>query len=711
MKNIKTLSTLVLAAAVIATAQTVNATTIMTGDTGLGVGLGGAVIVRYTGGYTGCELGNNSATLGFDSNATVNWSALNLNQGEALNFNANDGVNGITVVNTVTGNASYIYGNISANEGISKLIISNPNGMLFDGCHFTTAGDVELNAPYVEGQDAYHNIVTGNGSYDQVIIKFQNSNVDVGGEFSIIAPNVNLRNSHFGLGAGKSLRLSTTDGSTFSTTGTTFTGDRETDGRYGTGYRSVTLYSIEVDGNVEIVADEKGDMVSINGNTTINGNLDVDSNSVYVNLANSASQNLTVTGDANIHANGSIASISRANIGGNLNVQNDNGVVEIRNVNVGNNMSLVTDAGETPNSKGVKSEVWIAGDNHVGGNVFISALHNIFFGSRLNQKGSLTAGGNVTAHAIDGHVVVTSDITADNISLWSDNYNILSNGEAVLSANTYEFYSNGYIGGLGTCIVEHGAEAQDLRSIVESYTFVPSLEVLAENGIMYADDTFNNLRNSKALILNGGTITNIIAKYAKIDSLGDLKIEHASIGEDMRISAIDSNLDLSSDDIHARVIYVGDKTDSLTVATESRDFVTSFFSIHQGDIHGPASLRPDEVLTGELADMHNTPKEGLERAEDTTLINGKGAPVNPPVDPVDPIDPVNPTDPTSVDSSDNVKVLNSMNNDLLSQATDAAPVNTPTAYAADLDDDDNASAPIRQNVDGSVTIVKEMVAD
>jgi hypothetical protein len=36
-----------------------------------------------------------------------------------------------------------------------------------------------------------------------------------------------------------------------------------------------------------------------------------------------------------------------------------------------------------------------------------------------------------------------------------------------------------------------------------------------------------------------------------------------------------------------------------------------------------------------------------------------------------------------------------------------APVNTPVAFAADLDDDEEG-APIRKNVDGSVTVVRAM---
>ena len=113
--------------------------------TGLGGGIGGAVIDSTQGGYAGMNgAGTGNVDLNFNGNAHVNWGSLNINKGESLNFNAIDGKNGLTVVNTVNGGMSQIYGNINANDGIAKLIISNPNGMLFDGAKFTTAGDLQL---------------------------------------------------------------------------------------------------------------------------------------------------------------------------------------------------------------------------------------------------------------------------------------------------------------------------------------------------------------------------------------------------------------------------------------------------------------------------------------------------------------------------------------------------------------------------------------
>lgn len=736
MKNIKTLSTLVLAAAVIATAQTVNAAI----DTGLGAGLGGAVIDSTQGGFVDTTgVGTSNVGLNFNGDSWVKWDTFNLNSNETLNFNAVDGASNLTILNTVNGanGMSQIYGTINANEGIGHLIISNPNGMLFDGAHFTTAADcnLSLNATpmYAEFDDDNNMTVVDrrytqqevgqfnawNPGYNVVKVELKDSNFNIGGDFSIVAPNINIYRSTLNLNGGKgTLKLTTADGSNFD--GGWITGNhndmgRDDDPRSLAGLKGINLQAIEVDGNVEIVAGSQGDIITIHNGGHISGNLDIDSNDcVAINMLSYKSAPLTVDGNVNIVANGEIASVNNTTVGGNLDVYNKSGIVEVKDVTVKNDMTLTADA-ERPNTHNKKSEIWMDGHNEVGGNIFLKAIHNILIGNNRGDKSSLTAGGNISAQAQDGHVMVTSDLTAgNNISLRSENYNILTDGEAVLKAKTYDFYSKGYIGGLGK--YNHDGQQQDLRSVIESYTYIPTLYYNV-NGI---DATALNIADTSDLIVSGGTITNLEAGYARIKSLKDLIIDKASIKDDLLVTAVDSNLDLSSKDIHVgtnksrnpKGIYVGSETEKVTVAQESRDFNLFFNDVYSGGTpRGVVRLLADEVLTDELATAHNTPKEGQTRAADTTLINGIATPsVDPIVDPVVP--PVEPTEPTMPsDATDNVKLLNTMNNDLLSQATDAAPVNTPTAYAADLDDDDNASAPIRQNVDGSVTIVKEMVAD
>ena len=140
MKNIKRKVSALVLTAVFATMQISMAAM----DTGLGVGNVGAVINSTTGGFTGMETGVNSATLNFNGNSHVNWNTLNVDKGETLNFNAVNGATGLNIINSVDKGMSKFYGTVNANEGISNLVISNPNGMLFNGAKFTTAGDAMI---------------------------------------------------------------------------------------------------------------------------------------------------------------------------------------------------------------------------------------------------------------------------------------------------------------------------------------------------------------------------------------------------------------------------------------------------------------------------------------------------------------------------------------------------------------------------------------
>ena len=201
---------------VFATMQ-VSAYDMTTGDTGLGKGNGGATINGATGGYLGTNLDNGSATLEFNGDSHVNWDTLNVNKGENLNFNAIDGVNGITVVNTVNKGMTNVYGTISSNTGVAKLIISNPNGMLFDGARFTTAGDLQLTTQALGANFAQDGTMTLTGVVSEAFnaIKIKDSNFSVGGEFNIIAPSINIIGSDDTKIKAATLRLSTTDGQNY----------------------------------------------------------------------------------------------------------------------------------------------------------------------------------------------------------------------------------------------------------------------------------------------------------------------------------------------------------------------------------------------------------------------------------------------------------------------------------------------------------------
>ena len=81
----------------------------------------------------------------------------------------------------------------------------------------------------------------------------------------------------------------------------------------------------------------------------------------------------------------------------------------------------------------------------------------------------------------------------------------------------------------------------------------------------------------------------------------------------------------------------------------------------------------------------------LKPSEKTTYLIGPGAPVPPPPPQED-----RPKDPNEPDRY----LTNWVPEDVTK-----APVNTPVAFAADLDDDEE-TMPVRKNVDGSVTVVR-----
>ncbi|MBR1373343.1 hypothetical protein IJ556_02705, partial [bacterium] len=169
-------------------------------------------------------------------------------------------------------------------------------------------------------------------------------------------------------------------------------------------------------------------------------------------------------------------------------------------------------------------------------------------------------------------------------------------------------------------------------------------------------------------------------------SKGDLKLTGAN-ANDINLTAYRKRIDITGPDVHARNINIGPETDYLKVDFEGRDFTTNYTNIRDGKV---ITIRPDEVITYELADgSNNLPT--LEPTADRTYLIGPDKEITP--DP-DPINPPNVQDPEKL-------LKNVVYDDRISEA----PVNTPVAFAADLDDDEDGT-PIRKNVDGSVTVVR-----
>ncbi len=656
---------------VFATMQ-VSASTIMNGDTGLGVGSGGAVINNATGGYVGTDIDNGSATLKFEGNSHVNWDTLNVNKGENLNFNAVNGASGLTVVNTVNKGMTNVYGTISSNQGIAKLIISNPNGMLFDGATFTTAGDLMLTTQalavnYLNGnldikgldQEALNGIVIKDGA------DFK-TNFKVGGEFNIVAPSVEIVGGY--IGATKGLNLITKDGQNFLVAPTASN---------DVSNKAVRLEAVEINGNVYIVSGE-GVVTTVNGGT-INGNMKIESNGNVGLNYNNAGKTLNITGDLDSVADGKAHSMRNAKVGGNLNMSNAGGFLEIVNVEVAGDANLKTTAktDEYP-----KHFVHVIGDTKVGGNLNIDSIHNIHIGGydedlKTMVPGSLNVNGDLNAVAHNGSVAVTIDTKADKVALTSETLNIITDGKATITANEYEFAAKHYIGGL--------ADTDYLiNTVMEKYTPIKQ-HIVGERGY---------------LNIAGGDVNKIEqdnTSYAFLKSNGNMNVNNVNAGK----LYITSNQDIViKDNVKADTIKVGGETRNLTVKLPNRDYTLKYTNIKDTEV---ITVDGKTEITYDMANGYNGWNKGTQTAENTYLVvPGGNEPDVPPTPPVDPDDPVvNPEDPTKDDAE---KIMRNLNRDEVASAIDAQQVMTPVAFAADLDEEIDTG--VRKNVDGSVTVVR-----
>ena len=118
-------------------------------------------------------------------------------------------------------------------------------------------------------------------------------------------------------------------------------------------------------------------------------------------------------------------------------------------------------------------------------------------------------------------------------------------------------------------------------------------------------------------------------------------------------------------------------------------------------------INKTDEITYELTNGDNGYNTRENRPMKTTYLVGPDYvppidPVDPPVDPVDPVDPVTPDKVIIDDNNENLRVLKGFERP---EAIDKVQPYTPVAYAADLDDED-VYAPVRKNVDGSVTVVR-----
>ena len=673
MKNLK--KSAVVLCAVFATMQIAMANDFAGTDIQLGNEFGGSKINNVTGGLkdvTGIGTGN--VGLDFNGNTHINWDSLNVGRGESLNFNAVDGANNLTILNTVNSGMTNVYGSINANSGIGQLIISNPNGVLFNGAQFTTAGDTMITTKDLSGvkvedlskldinQEKFNQIYSPeDGSL--IGIKMVNSDFSIGGEYNIVAPLIYASNSDL---TAKTFKFVTSNGQDYLALGNASANAM---------YPGVELEAVNINGDIYIKT-PTGSVRTTNGGT-INGNVNIDSKgSVALNYKNNNNK-LVINGDVNSTTDGQMTFVRNTDVKGNLSLTSNDGFVDIGDVHVTGNADLKTLGKNGIHDSKYNNFVHVVGNTSIDGNLNIDSSQNIHIGgydydTKQLADGKLTVGGDLTAHAHDGHVMTTIDTSANKISLTSDNLNVLTDGKAVLSANEYEFSSNGYLGGL---------TSTDGMSVDEKVVYI------MENYIPI-EDTVGTPGN---INITGGTISKINTPTnasTYISSSGDVKLTGANAGN-VNITAPGKYIEITGENVKADNINVGRETDKLKVDYPSRNYTLNYTNIRDNE---KVTIKGDEEITYDLTNGENGYNQGTQIKGENTYLVGPDAPDEPGPGP-DP-DPI-------PDPNENIKVLKSFEN----QSVNMNQVYTPVAYAADLDED-KVDTGVRKNVDGSVTVVR-----
>ena len=297
----------------------------------------------------------------------------------------------------------------------------------------------------------------------------------------------------------------------------------------------------------------------------------------------------------------------------------------------------------------------------------MNSKHNIHIGGydknlQALQPGKVVVGGDIDMTAENGSIAVTVDTSAKNIKLNSKNLNIMTDGKAVMTADTYEFTAKNYIGGV--------KNQKALIRAMEKYSTMPSIS--EKSFVEIAGGDLNKLET-------GDT------GYAFVRSNGNMNVNGVNAAN-VNLSANQADI-VIKDNVHANQIIVDGETKNLTVALPNRDYLLKYTNIKDTEV---ITINPDAEITYDMANGENGWNNGTQTEENTYLVvpGNQNPPVDPdptdppvdpdptdpPVDP-DPVDPPvdpDPTDPPILpDDDENIKTLRNLHKDTIARAIDA----------------------------------------
>ncbi|MDD3435948.1 MAG: filamentous hemagglutinin N-terminal domain-containing protein [Candidatus Gastranaerophilales bacterium] len=270
---------------------------------------------------------DNYAQIGITGNGnTITWSYLNVVAGKTLDFNFI--TNGQVALNKVTNGMSYIGGNLITSGADGRLIISNPNGMLFENGSYTNANALMLTTQNVNwdgnlygaltlsdyaGGKSIGGIQIGNGDMNNAAI------MRVAEDLNIISNGIKIDGAD--ILAGGNVRLITADGVTFAATPNT--NSVEPTLIASTNNNAITYDAVNSDGNTvksSILVEDSAIAVKDNGTNKIyfitKG--DSDKASIAAIKSNiSGKTDLDVAGNADFEVYGNL-DIDGSDVGGDL---------------------------------------------------------------------------------------------------------------------------------------------------------------------------------------------------------------------------------------------------------------------------------------------------------------------------------------------------------------------------------------------------------
>ena len=340
MKKFTTKTLLALACVAVAGMQVANADALMTGHFSGGTVLtgSGAVISGHTEGLTNITGDRtNNATLHFNDHTRIDWTKLNVDKDQTLRFDTAN--KGYAILNNVLTGASKFAGKVTADN--AKVIIANPNGILFNGGSFESTGSLILTTRDLTGVSEtgidtlkatdLKDMADSNNQFNVVMV--QDGSIK-SGDLNIVSDGTCVINSDL---TANDVVYITSDGANYvakrpvgdSGVEASFfpwdsyvnkdANDNPTKVSNNTMLYGATIKS--ANGNVEIVSDNSNAMVS--ASTLTGKNVNITAKGGGVRLARYNKEVTQVNGNLNVVAKNEVEVGSGADNGGKLNVTGD----------------------------------------------------------------------------------------------------------------------------------------------------------------------------------------------------------------------------------------------------------------------------------------------------------------------------------------------------------------------------------------------------